>query len=74
MPQTLDRFFLDLPDPFPGKVEFLANLIQGHSTVSIDAKIHFQNRSKETEETKKVAICVFFQILKMAHPIMPFST
>ena len=38
------------------------------------AKIHFQNSSKETEETKKVAIWVFVQILKMAHPIMPFIT
>jgi len=38
------------------------------------AKIHFQNNSKETEETKKVAIWVFVQILKMAHPIMPFIT
>ena len=38
------------------------------------AKIHFQQNSKETKETKNVAIWVFVQILKMAHPIMPFIT
>ncbi len=38
------------------------------------AKINFQNVSKESEETKKVAIWVFVQILKISHPIMPFIT
>ena len=38
------------------------------------SKILFQKNSNDSEETKKVAIWVFIQILKMAHPIMPFIT
>jgi len=38
------------------------------------AKILFQKNSYGSNETKKVAIWVFIQILKISHPIMPFIT
>ena len=38
------------------------------------AKTLFNEISEDSKETKKVAIWIFIQILKMAHPIMPFIT
>ena len=37
-------------------------------------KALFQNNNEDSQEAKKVSIWVFVQILKMAHPIMPFIT
>ena len=38
------------------------------------SKTLFNEISEDSKETKKVAIWVFIQILKMSHPIMPFIT
>ena len=38
------------------------------------AKTNFQNESSNSNETKKVAMWVFIQILKLSHPIIPFIT
>ena len=43
MTQPLQGLFLDLADPFPGKMEDLAHLLQGVLVLIVQAEAHLQN-------------------------------
>ena len=59
--EPLNGFFLDLPDPLPGKVKFFTDLLQGMGMFPVESEIESDNTRLPVSEGAQSPFNLFSQ-------------